>query len=58
MGATAGAEQVEEVLGFGVVRNDLALVVEIDQVVRVESVASVDVFAGGEVSEREDDAGM
>ena len=44
-------------LGFGVIRDDLALVVEVDEVVRVEAVASVDVFVCGEVSQGEDDAG-
>ena len=50
--------------GFGVVRDDLALVVEVDEVVRVEPVASVAVLACelvrvcGEVPKREDDAGV
>ena len=64
VGSAADAQQVEEVLGFGVVRDDLALVVEVDEVVRVEPVASAAVLAcelirvRGEVPKREDDAGV
>jgi hypothetical protein len=43
------------VLGLGVVGDDVAVVVEVDEVVRVQSVAPVDVLVGIDVAQREDD---
>ena len=42
VGPAAGADQVEQVLDLGVVGDDVALVVEVDQVVGVQPVAAVD----------------
>ena len=45
-------------LDLGVVRDDLALVVEVDEVVRVQAVAAVEVLVGVDVAQHEDHAGL
>ena len=45
-------------LDLGVVGDHVAVVVEVDEVVRVQAVAAVDVLVGVDVAQREDDPGL